>query len=381
MDKKIYLDNAATTALSKEVIDEILPFIYEEYANPSSNYTLSEKSVEGINNARKIISDYLGANKNDIYFTSGGSESDNWAIKGIAFGNRHNGNHIITSKIEHPAVLNTCKYLETIGFEVTYINVDENGIINLEELKNSITPKTILISIMYANNEIGTIQPIKEIGKIAKERKVLFHCDAVQAYGSLEINVDELNLDALSASAHKINGPKGVGLLYLRNGVKIHSLIHGGMQERNKRAGTYNVPGIIGFGKATEIAIRDMERRNEYKKILTNHFKSRIFEEFHNVRLNGHEKERLSNNINISFKGIEGESIKILLDKVHVFISTGSACTSTSKNPSHVLKAISVPEEYIGGSIRISLSDETIIEEIDFVIDELKRICHLLRKK
>lgn len=379
MRHDIYLDNGATTSLSKEVINEISPYIYEEYGNPSSNYSFSLKSREAIDKARRIIAEYLGVNKNEIYFTSGGSESDNWAIKGIALANREKGNHIITTKIEHHAVLNSCKYLENLGFDVTYINVDENGVVNLNELESAIKPETILISVMFANNEIGTIEPIKEIGEIAEKHNIIFHTDAVQAYGHIDIKVKEYKIHALSASAHKINGPKGIGILYLKNNVNIDSLIHGGEQERNKRAGTYNTFGIVGFGKATEIAKRDLIKVNEYERKLRDYFIERLINEVDHVKLNGHRIRRLSNNINISFKDLEGESIKILLDKAGIYVSTGSACTSTSKRPSHVLKAIGSQKDYIGGTIRLTISKETTEEEIDYVIDEIKKIINKLR--
>lgn len=379
MNQLIYLDNAATTALHPEVFQSMQPYFTELYGNPSSIYSFSGKAKKAVEEARSEVAAFLGAKENEIYFTGGGSESDNWAIKATAFAYRNKGNHIITSKIEHHAVLHTCEYLEKLGFEVSYIDVDEDGVIKLEDLKAAIRPTTILISVMFANNEIGTIQPIKEIGEIAKEHRILFHTDAVQAYGHLPINVSELNIDMLSASGHKINGPKGVGIMYLRNGVRLGSFIHGGAQERNRRAGTHNTPGIVGFGAATKLAKETMEERAEYEKNLRDYLMDRVLKEIPYVKLNGHPTLRLTNNANFSFRFVEGESLLIMLDQKGICASSGSACTSGSLDPSHVLLAIGLPHEIAHGSLRITLSKDTTKEEIDFVVEELKKIIERLR--
>ena len=379
MNQLIYLDNAATTALHPEVFQRMQPYFTELYGNPSSIYSFSAKAKKAIDEARSEVATFIGAKENEIYFTGGGSESDNWALKAAAFAYRNKGNHIITSKIEHHAVLHTCEYLEKLGFEISYIDVDEEGVIKLEELKAAIRPTTILISVMFANNEIGTIQPIREIGEIAKEYKILFHTDAVQAYGHVPINVNELNIDMLSASGHKINGPKGVGIMYLRNGVRLGSFIHGGAQERNRRAGTLNTPGIVGFGAATKLAKETLEERAEYEKNLRDYLMERVMKEIPYVKLNGHPTLRLSNNANFSFRFVEGESLLIMLDQKGICASSGSACTSGSLDPSHVLLAIGLPHEIAHGSLRITLSKDTTKEEIDFVVDELKKIIERLR--
>lgn len=379
MNQLIYLDNAATTALHPEVFQRMQPYFTELYGNPSSIYSFSAKAKKAIDEARSEVATFIGAKENEIYFTGGGSESDNWALKAAAFAYRNKGNHIITSKIEHHAVLHTCEYLEKLGFEVSYIDVDEEGVIKLEELKAAIRPTTILISVMFANNEIGTIQPIREIGEIAKEHKILFHTDAVQAYGHIPINVSELNVDMLSASGHKINGPKGIGIMYLRNGVRLGSFIHGGAQERNRRAGTLNTPGIVGFGAATKLAKETLEERAEYEKNLRDYLMERVMKEIPYVKLNGHPTLRLSNNANFSFRFVEGESLLIMLDQKGICASSGSACTSGSLDPSHVLLAIGLPHEIAHGSLRITLSKDTTKEEIDFVVDELKKIIERLR--
>ena len=380
MKHTIYLDNAATTKVSDEVLNEMLPFFKENYGNPSAIYTFAEQSRKAVDDARDKAAHLIGANSSDIYFTAGGSESDNWALKATAefYGNK--GKHIITSKIEHHAILHTCEYLEKNGFEITYLDVDGDGKISLDELEKAIRPDTILISIMTANNEIGTIEPIAEIGRIAHEHGVLFHTDAVQAYGHIPINVDEMNIDMLSASGHKLHGPKGIGILYIRKGVKIRSFIHGGAQERNRRAGTLNVPGIVGFGKAAELAERDMTKRNEDMIRVRDHLIKRITTEIPYVRLNGHETDRLPNNVNVCFRFIEGESMLILLDQLGVYASSGSACTSGSLDPSLVLLAIGLPHEIAHGSLRLTLSEETTIEDVDFVVDELTKIIERLRK-
>ncbi|MDE6433974.1 MAG: cysteine desulfurase NifS [Lachnospiraceae bacterium] len=379
MEKLIYLDNAATTQVSEEVLNEMLPFFRQTYSNPSAVYSFAGEGKKAVDRARKQAAELIGANIEEIYFTGGGSESDNWALKATAEAYSSKGKHIITSKIEHHAVLHTCEYLEKKGYEVTYLDVDEEGKISLTELKAAIRPDTILISVMMANNEIGTIEPIAEIGKIAHENGVLFHTDAVQAYGHISINVDDMNIDMLSASGHKFNGPKGIGILYIRKGIKIRSFIHGGAQERSRRAGTSNVPGIVGFGKAAEIAGKTMEVRIKKEIALRDHLIERVLSEIPYTRLNGHRTDRLSNNVNFCFRFIEGESLLILLDQLGVCASSGSACTSGSLDPSHVLLAIGLPHEIAHGSLRITLSEENTLEDIDFVADELKKIVERLR--
>lgn len=375
----IYLDNAATTRTAPEVVEAMLPYFTETYGNPSSVYGFSQKSREAITDARETIAKALGARTEEIYFTAGGSESDNWAIKAAAEAYRSRGNHIITSKIEHHAVLHTGEWLEKQGFEVTYLDVDENGTVKLEELKKAIRPTTILISIMFANNEIGTIQPVREIGKIAKEHGILFHTDAVQAFGQLPIRVDELNIDMLSSSAHKLNGPKGIGFLYIRKGVKIRSFTHGGAQERKRRAGTENVPGIVGYGAAVERAMRTMEDRTAREKELRDYLIGRVLKEIPYTRLNGHRTNRLPNNANFSFQFVEGESLLIMLDMDGICGSSGSACTSGSLDPSHVLLAIGLPHEIAHGSLRLTLSEETTKEELDYVVESIRKIVEKLR--
>lgn len=379
MSKLIYLDNAATTRVKDEVYEAMQPYFKEFYGNPASIYRFAGVGKKAIEDARATVAEFLGAKPEEIYFTGGGSEADNWALKATAFSNRKKGKHIITSKIEHHAILHTCEYLEKEGYEVSYIDVDENGVIKLDELKAAIREDTILISVMFANNEIGTIQPIKEIGAIAHEHNIIFHTDAVQAYGHEHINVDEFNIDILSASGHKINGPKGVGIMYLRNSVKIGSFIHGGAQERGRRAGTHNTPGIVGFGKATELAKRDLDKRHAYESQLRDYLIDRVLAEVPYTKLNGHRINRLSNNANFSFRFIEGESLLIMLDQKDIAGSSGSACTSGSLDPSHVLLAIGLPHEIAHGSLRLTLSDETTKEEIDYVVDELKKIVERLR--
>ena len=379
MKNLIYLDNAATTKTRPEVVEAMLPYFTELYGNPSSVYEFSAPVKEAVTRAREIIGASIGARKEDIYFTAGGSEADNWAIKAAADACGQKGKHIITSKIEHHAVLHTCQYLEQKGFEVTYLDVDENGVVKLEELKKAIRPDTILISIMFANNEIGTIQPVKEIGAIAREHGILFHTDAVQAYGHLPIDVEELGIDMMSASAHKINGPKGIGFLYIRTGVKIRSFIHGGAQERKRRAGTENVPGIVGFGKAAEIAAANMEERSKYESELRDYLMDRVIAEIPYARINGGRENRLPNNANFSFQFIEGESMLIMLDDKGICGSSGSACTSGSLDPSHVLLAIGLPHEIAHGSLRLTLSEETTKEDIDYTVESLKAIVSRLR--
>ena len=380
MVKMIYMDHSATTPVKKEVLDEMLPYFSEYYGNPSSIYQLSNQSKIAIDTARQRVAKALGAKKTEIYFTGGGSESDNWAIKGVAFKNFDEGNHIITTKIEHHAVLHTCEYLETKGFEVTYLEVDEYGMINLEDLENAIKDTTILISIMFANNEIGTIQPIKEIGAIAKKHGVLFHTDAVQAVGSVEIDVKDMNIDLLSLSAHKLYGPKGVGALYIRQGIKIDPLITGGAQERNKRAGTENIAGIVGLGKAIELAYDNLNENNSKLISLRERLIKNIYEKIDYVRLNGHPSERLPGNVNFCFQFIEGEALLLSLDMMGIAGSSGSACTSGSLDPSHVLLAIGLPHEIAHGSLRLSLGTANTEEEVDYVADSLVGIVDRLRK-
>ncbi len=373
MKKLIYLDNAATTKTAPEVVEAMLPYFSELYGNPSSIYSLAGESKKAVDHAREIIAGALGAQPEEIYFTAGGTESDNWALKAAAEFYKKKGNHIITTKIEHHAILHTCQWLEKQGFEVTYLNVDENGVVKLEELKKAIRPTTILISVMYANNEIGTIQPIKEIGEIAREHGILFHTDAVQAFGQLPIQVDDCHIDMLSASGHKLNGPKGIGFLYIRKGVKIRSFIHGGAQERKRRAGTENVPGIVGLGKAVERAVSTRKERADKEKELRDYLIGRVLKEIPYTRLNGHRTMRLPNNANFSFQFIEGESLLIMLDMEGICGSSGSACTSGSLDPSHVLLAIGLPHEIAHGSLRLTLSEETTKEELDFVVESLKK--------
>lgn len=379
MSEVIYLDNAATTKVAPEVYSAMKPYFEEIYGNAASIYRFAGESRKAVENARETVANFLGAKPNEIYFTGGGSESDNWALKGIAESLKDKGNHIITTKIEHHAILHTCEYLEKHGYEITYLGVDENGVVDIEELKSAIRPTTILVSIMFANNEIGTIEPIKEIGQITKEKGIYFHTDAVQAYGHLPINVDELNIDLLSASGHKINGPKGMGIMYIRNGVKIGAFIHGGAQERSRRAGTHNTPGIVGFGKATELAAAKMEARQKYESELRDYLIERVLAEVPHTKLNGHRTNRLSNNANFSFRFIEGESLLIMLDQKGVCGSSGSACTSGSLDPSHVLLAIGLPHEIAHGSLRLTLSDETTKEQIDTTVEAIKFVVDRLR--
>ena len=379
MGKLIYLDNAATTKTAPEVVEAMIPYFTEHYGNPSSVYSFASHNKEVISQQREIIANAIGAAANEIYFTAGGSESDNWALKETANAYQNKGKHIITTKIEHHAILHTAQYLEKQGFEVTYLDVDEKGRVKLDDLKQAIRPDTILISVMFANNEIGTIQPIKEIGEIAKEHGILFHTDAVQAFGQVPINVDECHIDMLSASGHKLNGPKGIGLLYIRKGVKIRSLIHGGAQERKRRAGTENVPGIVGFGTAVDRAVRTMKERTDKEIELRDYMIDRISKEIPYCRLNGHETLRLPNNVNFSFRFIEGESLLIMLDMKGICGSSGSACTSGSLDPSHVLLAIGLPHEIAHGSLRLTLSEETTKEDLDYVVDSLKEIVDRLR--
>ena len=379
MNKLIYLDNAATTKTAQEAVDAMLPYFTEYYGNASSIYSLGAESKKAMTEAREEIAGSIGASAQEIYFTAGGSESDNWALVATAEAYESKGKHIITSKIEHHAILHTCEYLEKRGFSITYIDVDENGVLKLDELKKAIRSDTILISVMFANNEIGTIQPIKEIGEIAREHGILFHTDAVQAYGHVQTRVDELPIDMMSASGHKINGPKGIGFLYIRKGVKIRSFVHGGAQERSRRAGTENIPGIVGLAAAVKKNFANMEERNRKETELRDYLIERIEKEIPYCRLNGHRTDRLPNNVNFSFQFIEGESLLIMLDMKGICASSGSACTSGSLDPSHVLLAIGLPHEIAHGSLRMTLSEENTKEEIDFVADELKGIVERLR--
>ena len=377
--KTIYLDNAATTQTYPEVLDAMLPFFTEHYGNPSSIYSFAGEAGKAVDEARRTIASAIGADASEIYFTGGGSESDNWALKATAEAYASKGKHIITSKIEHHAILHTCEWLAKYGIEVTYLDVDENGLVSPEALKAAIRPDTILVSIMTANNEIGTIEPIAELGRIAHEAGALFHTDAVQAFGHIPINVDEMNIDMLSASGHKFNGPKGIGFMYIRKGVKIRSFIHGGSQERSRRAGTHNVPGIVGMAKAASLAVEQMNDRMACEIKLRDHLIERVLNEIPYVRLNGHRTNRLPNNANFCFRFIEGESMLILLDQNGICGSSGSACTSGSLGPSHVLLAIGLPHEIAHGSLRLTLSEKTTMEDIDFTVDKLKEIIERLR--
>ncbi len=376
----IYLDNAATTRTAPQVVDAMIPYFSEFYGNPSSIYTIAGESKKAITKGREQIAQVLGAKTEEIYFTAGGTEADNWALKAAFEAYSGKGNHIITTKIEHHAILHTCEYLEkTRGAKVTYLDVDEYGMVDPEELEKAITPETILISVMFANNEIGTIEPIKEIGAIAKKHGVLFHTDAVQAFGQVPINVDEMNIDMLSSSGHKINGPKGIGFLYIRKGVKIRSFVHGGAQERKRRAGTENVPGIVGYGVAATLANETMAERTAKEIELRDYMIDRLTKEVPSCKLNGHPEKRLPNNVNLSFEFIEGESLLIMLDMADICASSGSACTSGSLDPSHVLMAIGLPHEIAHGSLRMTLSAETTKEDIDFTIEKVKEIVEKLR--
>ena len=378
--KTIYLDNNATTKTDEEVVKAMLPYLSENYGNPSSIYKIGRENRKAVEEAREKVAKALNCEVNEIYFTSGGSESDNTAIRGIAYSYRNKGNHIITSKIEHPAVLETCKQLEKEGFEVTYIGVKENGIIDVKELEAAITPATTLITIMFANNEIGTIQPIKEIGEIAKKNNIIFHTDAVQAVGTIKIDVKELNIDALSLSAHKFYGPKGIGALYVKKGTQFNKFIKGGHQERNKRAGTENVAGIVGLGKAIELAYQDLEEHNQKIKELRDYYVEEITKRIPYIKINGDKEKRLVGNSNISFRFIEGEGLLLNLDLKGICASSGSACTSGSLDPSHVLLAIGLPHEIAHGSLRISVGKYNTKEEIDYVIESLVEIVGRLRE-
>lgn len=379
MKQFVYLDNAATTKVRPEVVEAMLPYFTEVYGNASAIYDFGQKCKQAMEDSREIIAGALHTKPANIYFTGGGSESDNWALKGVAEAYASKGKHIITTKIEHHAILHTCEYLEQHGYEVTYLDVDEDGLISLDDLKKAIRPDTILISIMFANNEIGTIEPIAQIGEIAHEHGILFHTDAVQAFGQVPIDVEKLHIDLLSASGHKLNGPKGIGIMYIRQGLKLRSFIHGGAQERKRRAGTENIPGIVGLGKAVSIAMETMEARAKKESEIRDYTIARIEKEIPFAKLNGHRVNRLPNNINFCFRFIEGESMLIMLDMAGICGSSGSACTSGSLDPSHVLLAIGLPHEIAHGSLRLTLSDEITKEQMDYVVDELKKIVEKLR--
>ncbi len=378
--ENVYFDNAATTKLDDEVLQAMLPYLKESYGNASSIYKLGRENRKAVETAREQISTVLNCNPNEIYFTAGGSESDNTIIKGTAHGYKSKGNHIITSKIEHPAVLETCKQLEKEGFEVSYIGVSEDGIVKLDELENAIKDSTILITIMFANNEIGTIQPIKEIGEIAKKHNIFFHTDAVQAVGTVRIDVKELNIDALSMSGHKFYGPKGIGALYVRNGINFDRLVAGGHQERGKRAGTENVPAIVGMGKAIELAYANLDEHNKKIKELRDYYVKQISEKIPYIKINGDMEKRLPGNSNISFRYIEGEGLLLNLDLKGIAASSGSACTSGSLDPSHVLLAIGLPHEIAHGSLRISIGKYNTKEEVDYLVENLVEIVNRLRE-
>jgi len=380
MDRYIYLDHSATTPVKKEVFEFMMPYFSEKFGNPSSVYLVGRESRKAIDEARDSVANAIGAQSKEIFFTSGGSESDNWALKGVAYANKSKGNHIITSAIEHHAIHNACKYLENDGFEVTYLPVNSNGLISVDDLKEAIKPTTILISIMFANNEIGTIQPIGEIGKIAREKGIYFHTDAVQAIGNIHINVDELNIDLLSLSGHKFYGPKGIGALYIRKNVKIASFIQGGAQEKGRRAGTENVAGIVGLGKAIELAAQNVEAYNSKLLNLRNRLIKGVMERIPFVRLNGDADKRLPGNANFAFEFIEGESLLLMLDMKGIAASSGSACSSGSLDPSHVLLAIGLEHEIAHGSLRLTFGQDNTEEDVDYVLEVLTPIVDRLRE-
>ena len=384
MDKLIYMDNAATTSTAPEVVSAMLPFFTEYYGNPSSVYNFAQKSKMAIEDAREIIADSIGAAKsNEIYFTGGGSESDNWALKSAAFCLRNKGNHIITTKIEHHAILNTCAYLEKNGFEVTYLDVDSEGFVSLEDIENAITDKTILISVMFANNEIGTIEPVCEIGEIAHKHGILFHTDAVQAMCHVPINVTEMNIDLLSASAHKFHGPKGVGFMYMKNSAKLEPFIHGGAQERARRAGTSNVPGIVGMGQAVKLALSTLDKDTHTIINMRNYIVDRILGEIPDVTFDGPEigsLKRLPSNMHFCFKDVSGDSLLIMLDMNGICASSGSACAAGSIDPSHVLLAIGRSKDEAKGALRLSIDKDLTKEDADYAIDALKAAVARLRR-
>lgn len=377
--KGIYLDHAATTQLSEAVEEAMQPYFQEKFGNASTMYQYGEEAKEAIENAREQIAASLSAKKSEIYFTSGGSESDNWAVKGIAGALKARGRHIITSKIEHHAVLNSCEYLERLGYRVTYLEVDRDGMISLEELEQAIRQDTTLITIMFGNNEVGTIEPVMEIGRIAREHGVLFHTDAVQAYAQIPISVRQYPVDLLSASAHKFHGPKGVGFLYVREGVPLPSFIHGGSQEQGKRAGTENVSGIVGMGKAAELAMHGMRQRIRRETMLRNYLMEKVTHEIPQTRINGHRTRRLPGNVSMSFAGVDGATLLILLDEEGICASGGSACNTGESRISYVIEALGVPKEYAAGTVRMTLGKDTTRQEIDAAVDSLKRNIALLR--
>lgn len=370
----IYLDNSATTPIKSEVLQEMMPYLTTEYGNASSLYSVGRSAKRAIEKARNRVAELLNCNHNEIYFTGGGSESDNIALKGFAYANKEKGNHIITSKIEHPAILETCKTLERQGFEVSYINVNEDGIIDVEELRKSIKTNTILISVMTANNEVGTVQPIEEIAKIAHDNNIVFHTDAVQAIGNVQIDVEKMRIDMLSLSSHKINGPKGVGALYIKNGIEVEKFINGGHQEKDRRAGTENVAGIVGIGKAAEIARKNMETHIRNLSKIRDYYIKKVQKEIPNIRINGSMENRLPGNANISFKGINASELIFKLDERGICVSSGSACSSGNRNPSHVLIAMNVPEVYLNSAIRTTFGDNNTFEQVDYVVKILKQI-------
>ncbi|WP_304941857.1 cysteine desulfurase NifS [Vallitalea guaymasensis] len=379
MDRRVYFDNAATTSVHPEVLEAMLPYFTQNFGNPSSIYEIGQINKNAIDDAREQVAKLIGAKPVEIFFTSGATEADNWAIKGIAESYKNKGNHIITSTVEHHAVLHTCEYLEKNGFEVTYLPVDENGLISIDDLKNAIKDTTILITIMFANNEIGTIQPIKEIGEVARENKIIFHTDAVQAIGQVPVDVEDMNIDMLSLTGHKLNGPKGTGALYVKKGIKLKAFIHGGAQERRRRGGTENVPGIVGLGKASEIAESNMEEKTKKLNKLRDKLIKGIKEEIPYCKLNGDPVKRLPNNVNYSFEFIEGESLLIMLDMKGISASSGSACTSGSLDPSHVLLGIGLPHEIAHGSLRLTLGIDSTEEDVDYIIEVLPGIVQRLR--
>ena len=377
----LYFDNAATTKIDKEVLEEMLPYLSQEYGNASSLYKIGRNAKKAVEEARKKVANLIGAKSNEIYFTSCGSESDNTALKGFANANKENGNHIITTKIEHPAILESCKALENQGFKITYLNVNKEGIVDLNELRKNITKRTILISIMYANNEIGTIEPIEEIAKIAKAYDITFHTDAVQAIGNVPINVEKMRIDMLSLSGHKFNGPKGIGALYVKKGVRFNRYIDGGHQEKGKRAGTENVAGIVGIGKAAELAKNNMKRHIEHLIELREYYIKQVEQNIEDIRLNGSRDKRLPGNANISFKDVDGSAVLYDLDLKGICVSTGSACSSGDVGESHVLNSIGVPKEYIMGSIRTTFGEDNTKEDVDYLVKCLKESVNKLRKE
>ena len=379
MPELIYLDNAATTRMLPEVLDAMMPYLTDRYGNPSSIHAFGASCNAACEEARKQVASVINAKENEIYFTAGGTESDNWALMSVAYMKKSKGKHIITSAIEHHAIFETCEFLSRDGFEITFVGVDDQGIIRMDELKAAIRPDTILISVMYANNEIGTVQPIREIGALARSKGIIFHTDAVQAFGHIPIDVEADNIDLLSASAHKLHGPKGVGMLYMKNGIKLTPLLHGGAQERNRRAGTLNVPGIVGFGKAAEIAKKNMAATGAKLKDMNHYLMDRILKEIPFSKLNGDRDKRLPGSVNISFRFIEGESMLMMVDMKGVAASTGSACASGSLDPSHVLLAIGLPHEIAHGSIRLTMSEDTTKEDLDYTVEVLKEVVAKLR--